>query len=609
MPQEPLPIGTTLQGGEYIIEEHLGGGGFGLTYRANEHRLSRPVAIKEFFPVNAVRSGSSLCSSRDLSSTRLQAAKGQFLEEGRRLAALEHPAIVPVYRIFEENETAYLVMKFLSGTTLATYVEEQDNDATPYLETDAALEVIRKIGPALIYMHERNCLHRDIKPENLFLLPDRSVVLLDFGAAREFLPDRTLAMTFIGTHGFAPPEQYEKYARRGPWTDVYALAATLYFLVTGDRPHHARMRLDDDHLQAPCEMRETIPVWLSDAILQGMSLKPSDRPQSVAEFLHLLNPPITIVGKQMPVVTTDEEREATVTRLLRQVTDSIRREDLTGAERLLDELFLLLPPGEEGREARMRAWSQQASVLYHRGRLPEAEETYRRLLAKVPDNPAGWHGLGIVLNARGNREQAAEAFRTALERDPDSSRFRRELGEILRSLGRCEEAEVVYQAGIDRVPEDADQWNGLGCARYGRGRYQDALQAFDRANNLRPGFAEAYANRGDAQDRLGDTVGATASYEIALKLAPDMAAAHNSRGVLYFREGRYSDAESSFRRAVALLPDFGAAWANLAGVLLLTQPPVGAFQNRPPGEAVAAALNARARGYSDAHWALDVLGT
>ena len=242
-----LPVGTRLQGGLYSIGKVLGQGGFGITYLGSDSGLKRAVAIKEFFPQvqGCSRDGATVQPGGMITHLEYRQEKNKFLTEGQRLAQFQHPSIVKVFSLFEENNTAYMVMEFLRGKTLLKIVEEDGR-----LEERDAVAYIVQIAEALDVIHGLKLLHRDIKPENIIITEEGRAVLVDFGTAREFAAGKTRRMTTTLTPGYAPLEQYGQRARFGVFTDIYALGATLYHLLTGEMPIHATDRATGVELPA-----------------------------------------------------------------------------------------------------------------------------------------------------------------------------------------------------------------------------------------------------------------------------------------------------------------------------------------------------------------------
>jgi serine/threonine protein kinase len=238
-----LPVGWALN--EYRIESLLGGGGFGLTYLAHDTLLDCKVAVKEFLPTDiAVRGEAQRVLPRAGPAVRMfEQGLRRFLDESRALATFRHPNIVRVSRFFEANGTAYMVMDYVQGRTLNQWVRER-NDA---IDRTTLLAIVKPLLDGLQVVHDGGFLHRDIKPANICIRDDGTPVLLDFGAARRY-HDTEHTLTAIVTPGFAPFEQYHSHGNQGPWTDIYSLAAVMYWLVTGQRPVESAARVHNDPL-------------------------------------------------------------------------------------------------------------------------------------------------------------------------------------------------------------------------------------------------------------------------------------------------------------------------------------------------------------------------
>ena len=279
-----LPVGTKLQNGHFTIGKILGQGGFGITYCGSDTRLNRVVAIKEFFPVGCTRVGLDVHSHGLFDVASYSNARAQFLQEAQSLAQFRHAGIVHVYTFCEENNTAYLVMEFLRGQTLSQLVESRG--ALPEKE---AVEIIEKVCEAVEELHTHKTLHRDIKPDNVILCDDGRVVLIDFGLTKkveETLGSSTrqlTATTRFGSDGFAPPEQYLKSGIMGTYSDVYALGATLYFLLTGEVPPSAMERLAGEELTPPENLKQ-VGQNVNDAVMRAMGLKGDLRLQQASNF-------------------------------------------------------------------------------------------------------------------------------------------------------------------------------------------------------------------------------------------------------------------------------------------------------------------------------------
>ena len=281
--ENALPVGTRLH--EFEIVALVGVGGFGIVYLARDCVLERKVALKEYLPSALASRGPGVTvaptSSRD--SETFHIGLRSFINEGRMLAQFDHPALVKVYRFWEANGTAYMVMPYYEGITLK---EELRRAGAPPDEMRLK-QLLTQLLDALEVLHRANALHRDIAPDNILILPDGNPLLLDFGAARRVITDRTQELTAILKPGYAPIEQYAESPalKQGPWTDLYALAAVVYFAITGERPAPAVARSITDPV-VPLEQAASgrySPRFLR-ALDQALAVKPDDRPQNVAQF-------------------------------------------------------------------------------------------------------------------------------------------------------------------------------------------------------------------------------------------------------------------------------------------------------------------------------------
>lgn len=265
----------------YKIEEVIGAGGFGITYRAWDPLLQSYVAIKEYYPSGiATRSADSskVCVPVGQEQREYHRGKIRFLKEAQDVARFQsEPNIVSIYDYLEENDTAYMVMEYLHGCTLKQYIREHGGR----LDTDHILHICLSVLDALAVVHKAGMIHRDISPENIFICEDLTVKLIDFGAAKQVYLDGEQTMSVVLKPGYAPPEQYAKKDKQGPWTDIYALGATLYFAATGEKPEESFGRALEDTIKPVCEVNPEIPRAMSQVIMRAMSVKIEDRYQTV----------------------------------------------------------------------------------------------------------------------------------------------------------------------------------------------------------------------------------------------------------------------------------------------------------------------------------------
>ena len=319
---QALQNGTTLQAGKYKIVSFLGQGGFGITYLAENTMLDKKVAIKEFFPKDFCGrdNTSHLTLGTESNRETVEKLKSRFLKEARNIAKLDHPGIVRVFDVFEENDTAYYVMEYIHGENLNEIVKQNGP-----LPEDKAIKYISEVGEALEYIHSKNMTHFDIKPANIIIRKkDDLPILIDFGLSKQYdsKGDATSTMMQAVSHGYSPIELYNagSVSEFSPQTDVYSLAATLYFLLVGVIPPRAL-----DLLEKNINISNSINISYYEAINKAMSLSRNDRFPKVRQFIYYIksknNNKIStflskedtqiITGTQTQSVKTNERKENT----------------------------------------------------------------------------------------------------------------------------------------------------------------------------------------------------------------------------------------------------------------------------------------------------------
>lgn len=285
--QLALPGGYVLN--EYRLERVLGGGGFGITYLAHDTHLECRVAIKEYVPKELARreAGGAVRPRSEKTVRGFEWGLKRFLLESRALASFHHAGIVRVLRYFQANETAYMVMEYETGEPLQHWLVGR----LP-LDRTTLLNIVRPLLDGLEAVHRAGFLHRDIKPGNIYMRADGSPVLLDFGSARRLEMEegqeeaQAQALTAVVTPGFAPAEQYHRHGKQGPWTDLYALAGVMYWMITGKLPIEAFARLREDTMPPAAAIGnvDAFGVGLLNAIDWALNPDESKRPRQVADF-------------------------------------------------------------------------------------------------------------------------------------------------------------------------------------------------------------------------------------------------------------------------------------------------------------------------------------
>ncbi|MCO5106681.1 MAG: protein kinase [Burkholderiaceae bacterium] len=283
----PLAPGRRL--GDYLLTRVVGQGGFGIVYEAEDLCLQRRVAIKEYMPSHlATRpDGERVHPISSRYAKTFELGRRSFVSEARLLAQFRHPGLLEVFHFWEQNGTAYMAMPFYEGLTLDRVLESK-----PGIVSEAWLKhTLAPVLDALEHMHAADCYHRDVSADNILILEGGKALLLDLGAARRVIGDSERALTVMLKPGYAPIEQYadDPACRQGPWTDIYALAAVLYFAVTGRMPPASASRVMHDSLPPLGSLQPPgYGLGFLEAIDRGLSIRPERRPRSIAEFRSLL---------------------------------------------------------------------------------------------------------------------------------------------------------------------------------------------------------------------------------------------------------------------------------------------------------------------------------
>ena len=279
---QALPNGTQL--GDFRLDAMIGHGGFGITYRAFDGQLAKVVAIKEYLPIEfAVRRADGQVVPRGARyADDFAWGRERFLDEARALARFRHPHIVPVLRFLEANGTAYTVMEFEDGQSVAQLLRHSSGQGGHRLPPDDVRRLAEGVLDGLAAVHAQGFLHRDIKPSNIIVRRDGVPILIDFGAARQAMGGRTRTMTSVLTPQYAPIEQYAMDGKQGPWTDIYSAAAVLHHAIAGQPPPEATSRIGQDPYRPLAVIQvDRYDQYFLAAVDRALAFAPEDRPQSV----------------------------------------------------------------------------------------------------------------------------------------------------------------------------------------------------------------------------------------------------------------------------------------------------------------------------------------
>ena len=292
--EDVLLPGTLLLGGQYRISSFLNSGGFGITYLAKD-KLNRDVVLKEcFVPIFCRRSRAEVVARSDNSKIHLLRAIAGFIAEARATAALSHPNVVRVKQVFEANNTAYMVLDYIQGHDLLEIIDERKAVLTP----DQIVSMARKLVSALGHIHDRGVLHCDISPDNICVRADGEPVLIDFGSARQMVAGvvQKHAGFSMVKDGYSPHELYVPDGACGPWSDIYALGASLYHAVSGAAPADCQTRIvalssgQPDPLRSLARTVTGYPPGFLASIDKALSVQPASRHQTARDWLATIAP-------------------------------------------------------------------------------------------------------------------------------------------------------------------------------------------------------------------------------------------------------------------------------------------------------------------------------
>ena len=391
-----LPAGTLLLHGQFKIEKFLNAGGFGVTYLAKDS-LDRTVVIKECFPSSMCRRQENIVLARSPAHQKeFESVVKHFGREARRLSKLDHPPIVGIHQVFEDNQTAYMALDFVRGRDLLDIIDDPRRQLHPMEIKDILLKVLE----AVHYIHSNDVLHRDISPDNILIDEKGDPVLIDFGAANEKATraSRALSALHVVKDGYSPHEFYLAGSNQDASSDLYSLGATMYHVLTGEAPPDSQTRVsaiagdrDDPYLPLEQRIAGFDPLFLA-AIDQSLNVFPADRIQTAREWIEL--------------VDTEKRRSAALAQAERD------REIEMSIHRLVTETNKAVHADIQAREAKARHDQKEAE---RQRKLAEEQATQRK---KTLDELAALDDEAFLAEQRAAQE-AADAHNAFDKIDPD----------------------------------------------------------------------------------------------------------------------------------------------------------------------------------------------
>jgi serine/threonine protein kinase len=461
-----LPHRTVLNG-QFLVGKVLGKpGGFGITYLAMDLKLKVKVAIKEYLPRDLAGRDSNHSTVYPHSKEDAEFfAKGldDFLKEAQNLAQFDHANIVRVRNFFKENDTAYIVMDYYDGITLNEYVQRMGGK----VEWQMAIKIMTPIMDALREVHAKGFLHRDIKPHNIYLTRENRIILLDFGSARQAMGERSKSLSMVLTPGFAPFEQYHRRGNQGPWTDVYGVAATLYFMIMGEAPPEANERVERDHIQLPSQVMISLPQSVEKGLMKGLAVKAGERFESIRALqgglfvginsaynptgVHMTqNAPLP---KQSVIVNTHSPESKTNLKSFLIISGIIifvlsfaiyNLPAKVGSQQMAKQIPTptsptVLPTKPVADEPKNTDFSARISQA-------------NKIVTSDPQNVNAWISLGNDYFDTEQTQKAIHAYGKALEIDPDNPNVLTDQGVMLRKFGLYDKALSNFERALKIDP-------------------------------------------------------------------------------------------------------------------------------------------------------------
>ncbi len=547
--------------GPYELRGEIGRGGMGVVYRAWDPRLRRDVAIK------MLRSGSATA-----------AQLRRFAREARAIAKVRHSAVVAIHEIGQHEGEPFIVMDLVRGETLQRRL---DRDGP--MPVEEALAIVTRVAHALVAAHEQGVLHRDLKPENILMTEAGEPLVTDFGLAKDLGDDPRLSDTlagegrpFLGTPGYAAPEQAGRDDPPSAATDVYGLGATLYALLTGRPPYVARSAMEvvaamfAGPPEPPSRLRPGIPRAVDALCLRCLEREPSRRPASAAALARKLDRIAAVAPAPVAASAAGATRATraaiflTVAVVLVVVAGGFvwqllgQRADLEARISQLERAA----GGAGAAPAPADAPKVEPGPDRPEVDSPPRDDDAQRPAERAPTDALGWLDRGVALLALEQLDEALEALDEALRLDPDHPRALTTRGRARDLLGDVAGALADHGRAIELEPTLADAWANRAEAKLRVGRLRDAIPDYDRAVELDPTNASSWYNRGIARGDLGDHAGAIEDYDRAIALEPTRVQPIINRGLAKLSLRDFAGALADLDAAVAIDPTFAKGRAN-----------------------------------------------
>ena len=626
--------GTLLKQGQYQIEKVLGQGGFGITYKGINKKNNSLVAIKELWAEKGARQNNILLWPTSITPKDKQIQIRKFKLEASNQQKCQHPNIAQVYDWFEENNTVYIIMEFISGKSLYAILQEEGT-----LSETRIKKYFTQIVQALKVIHGNKFLHRDIKPDNILIDGQDRAVLIDFGATKEFLAGQTRDMSVTLTAGYAPTEQYSYKSKRYPATDFYALCASMYELLTGQLPTEAMERGNtllqggsSDPLVPPRQLNPNISQLMERVILTGMKINVGERFQTADDLIDALGGKFTSPSQKKAQALV---KQGKLSQAIQAYSQLLTREPDNGAaavELALVQIHVKESEAEitaqkaiqikpdDGRaygilglvNCRKAKWSEAVKYLQQAAKFSPQEAWIQANFAWALGKTGNWQqaeiaatkaikidsnsifALGIQAWIAVNQQQWKSAIRAATPAifkskqtpDPNSQKLQQWLYPCL--IFALEKAVVSKQGkDVDRriqefitqVPDAAWGWGFKGWHKSIQGLWTDALPCWEQATRKTDIAEWIMINHGITLEKLNNIPQAIKIYETYSQKFNDNPFVLFRLGTLQGKVGQWQKAQENLTKAIQLQPDYAEAYHNKGWVLLNTKNSDGEVEN------------------------------
>ncbi len=574
-------LNTTL-GGRYQIVSHLGGGGFGQTYLAEDRQLpgNHRCVVKQLKPIAS-------------DPATLQTARRLFDTEAQVLHKLgSHPQIPQLLAYFEENQEFYLVQEYIEGGDLSQEITRPQGGCSE----DEAIALLKEILEILEFVHKQNVIHRDLSPRNILRRQkDGKLILIDFGAVKQITTQmiapqgHTNLSVIVGTPGYMPSEQ----ARGNPKlsSDIYAAGIIGIQALTGLLP--SQLPIDPNTEEILWHDLAPVSADLAKILDKMVRYDFRDRYHSATEALQALEElkkpnPVTL-----PVLTPASSPAKKYAKKIliglisfafigagavaslalvnainyNNATEQFNRGKTLSSLKRYEQALAAYKRAIELKPDYADAWKNQGDALYNIKKYSEAIESYDKAIQIEPDYVEAWTSRGTVLKARKQYEEAIASFDEALKIEPDNAVAWKGKGDALMGVPRYEAAIAAYDRAVEFQPNYWEAWYNRGWALHNLQRYEEAVASYDKAVEFKSDYAQAWYNRGNSLLKMNRQKEAIDSYEKAVRLNRDYFKAWYSRAAVLSQLRQYEEAIESYEKAVSLQPDNGEAWNNLGGVL------------------------------------------